>query len=438
MDKRKRNGILAAIGIVVALLALRVFSNLGSGDTTVDLFAEVAEGNFEITVSAAGELIPEQSIDIRGPSLPTGNNRGRRRRNNIRATDLKILDIVPEGTIVKKGDYIAQLDRTNYENTLKDQTERIQELQTNLNMKLLDTAVVLTNLRDGIKNQRFTVEEAEITLKQSQYEPPTTIRKAEIDLDKARRQLNQLQRQYKLRIAQQLKGVNSIKDELEGQVETVKDLENYLSGFTVLAPSAGMVIYKKNRNGTKRKTGSTINPFDMVIATLPDLSTFLSRTHVSEIDVSKVKPGQEVNIKVDAYPDKAYTGKVISVGEIGEQLPNSDSKLFEVLSRIDVSDPNLRPSMTTDNEIIIKSFNDALYIPLECVHAESDGVPFVYTKNKTKQVVILGESNEKFVVVNEGLKPGTTLYRYTPEEPESFKLQGQNLISGISGSSGDS
>ncbi len=424
--------ILTAGGVFAALIALLIFNKLASKDTVTDLYAEAERGSFEIKVSTAGELLAEKSFEIRGPTLPAGNNRGRG-RSRIHVSDLKILDIVPEGTVVNTGDYIAQLDRTNYDNTLKDELERLEEMETDLHMSLLDTAVVLTNLRDGIKNQKFAVEEANIALEQSKFEPPATIRKAEIDLDKAKRKLNQMKKQYDLKGAQQARTINRSRQRIADQLSTIEDLESYLSGFTITAPSPGMVIYKRNRNGTKRKAGSTLNTFDMVVATLPDLSTMLSKTYVSEIDVSKVKPGQKVKIKVDAFPDKAYTGTVVSVGRIGEQLPNSDTKMFEVLSRLDISDPNLRPSMTTGNEIIIKSFDDAIYIPLECVHTESDGIPFVYTKNKTKQVVVLGDANDKFVMVNEGLKSGTAVYRYTPEDPESFRLQGKDLISGYFG-----
>ena len=110
--------------------------------------------------------------------------------------NFKIQDIVPEGTLVKKGDYIAQLDRSDYENTLKDQRESLTTLQSNLDMKILDTAVVLTNLRDEIKNQQFAVEEATITLAESKYEPPATQRQAEIKLIKAQRSLDQMKKSY--------------------------------------------------------------------------------------------------------------------------------------------------------------------------------------------------------------------------------------------------
>ena len=155
----------------------------------------------------------------------------------------------------------------------------------------------------------------------------------------------------------------------------------------------------------------------------------ISKIYVNEIEISKVKTGQKVNITIDAFPEKAFTGNVISIANIGEQLPNSDAKMFEVQIKVDGSDPALRPSMTTGNKIIIKTFNDAVYIPTECVQTGSDSIPFVYEKNRTKQIVVLGESNEKNIIVEQGLEPGTTIYLIPPEKPEKFRLAGENLIS---------
>jgi hypothetical protein len=192
-----------------------------------------------------------------------------------------------------------------------------------------------------------------------------------------------------------------------------------------------MIIYKRDRMGAKRKVGSSISPWDNVVATLPDMSSMISKTYVNEIDVSKVKPGQHVEILVDAFPEKSYTGTVTSVANIGEQLPNADAKVFEVLIEVDGSDPILRPSMTTGNKIITKTISDVTFIPLESVQAGPDSVPFVYLKNGTRQVVVLGESNENNVVVEKGLTQGVQLYLNTPEKPEKYRLVGQELISVI-------
>ena len=424
--------------VVLALIALMIFNNMTSKKGEAEFFTEVKQGMFEITVSNSGELIAESSLDVRGPTMGQTNQQGGNRGGgggqrggggmDFHAMELKIQDIVPEGTLVRKGDYIAQIDRSSYSNTLKDAEDQLKVYENNVEMKILDTTVVLTNLRDEIKNQRYQVEEAGITLAQSKYEPPATIRQAEITLDKAQRNLTQRIKAYDLRLAQTLSEIKHERVHLEQQKRLVENLGTFLSGFTITAPAPGMVIYKKERNGTKRKAGSNVNPFDNVIATLPDLNTMMSKVYVNEIDVSKVVAGQKANITVDAFPDKTFTGSVITVANIGEQLPNSDAKMFEVQIKIAGSDPSLRPSMTTTNKIIIKSFDNVAYIPTECVQAGIDSIPFVYEKNKTKHYVVLGESNEKNVIIEQGLESGKQIYVIPPENTENFRVAGEELI----------
>jgi HlyD family secretion protein len=416
----KRTIFITGIIVVVAIIILIVISKATSKKDIQNLYVESKRGQFDIVVTTTGELQAENSTDIKGPEFT--QSRG------MRVQDIKIQDLVPEGTEVKQGDFVASLDRTSFDNSLKDERDRLTTAETNMEMKLLDTAVTLSNLRDNIKNLRFTVEEAEITLQQSKFEPPTTIRQAEISLDKANRTLSQAIRGYALKIEQAKSEYRTVKRNLDEQRQRVSDIENVLSKFIITAPSSGMVIYKRDRMGTKRKVGSSINPWDNVVATLPDMSSMISKTYVNEIDVSKVKTGQKVEIVIDAFPEKSYTGMVTSVANIGEQLPNADAKVFEVLIKVDGSDPILRPSMTTGNKIITKTISDVIYIPLESVQAGADSIPFVYLKNKTRQVVVLGESNENSVVIEKGLEPGVQIYLSTPLNPENFKLIGEELI----------
>jgi hypothetical protein len=420
----KKSIIITSVVVVVAIIALIVYSKLSAKNDITNLYVEAQRGQFDIVVTTTGELQAENSTDITGPEFTQSRN--------IRAVDIKITDLVPEGTEVKAGDYVATLDRTSFDNSLKDELERLTTYETNLEVKILDTAVNLSNLRDNIKNLRFTVEEASITLQQSKYEPPTTIRQAEISLDKANRSLEQSIRGYALKVEQARSDMRTIKTQLTEQRQRVADLQTVLSKFIISAPSSGMVIYKRDRTGSKRKVGSSISPWDNVVATLPDMSSMISKTYVNEIDVSKVKTGQQVDILVDAFPEKKYTGSVISVANIGEQLPNADAKVFEVQIKLIGSDMILRPSMTTGNKIITKTINDVTYIPLESVQAGADSIPFVYMKNGVKQVVVLGESNENNVIVEQGLEAGSTIYLNTPEQPEKFsRILGEDLIAVI-------
>ncbi len=417
----KKTIITTGLVVVITLISLMVFVKLTTGSNLEELnFAEASQGSFEIAISTTGELVAENSIEIKGPNI-VGNRR-------FRSSGIKIVDIVPEGTEVKKGDYIATLDRSTFENTLKDESEELKSYQADFEMKLLDTAVMLSSLRDEIKDQTFAVEEAAIVVEQSKYEPPAVQRKAELELDKVRRLLTQDRRTYSLRHSQALSEIRNLKLQFDNQQDKVNDLEEVLKGFTILAPSDGMVIYVKDRLGVKTKAGTVLNPWRPIVATLPDLSDMISRIYISEIDISKVKLGQEVQMTIDAFKGKYFSGKIASIANIGEELSNSDSKVFEVLVKVSGSDPALRPSMTTGNKVIIKTFDDVVFIPIESVHAGVDRIPFVYTKEGTKQVVVLGASNDRNIIVEQGLVEGTSVWLSTPEDVENFSLKGKELI----------
>lgn len=164
----KKTLIIAGIVVAAALILLFALTRITSKRNQPELYTEVRRGQFEITVRSAGELLAERSVDIKGPEIAMGRN--------IKFFNIKIQDLIPEGTVVREGDYIATLDRTDLNNSLKDALESLTTLKTALDVKLLDTAVVLNDLRDEIRNQRFTIEETAMTLHNPKYEPPTTIR----------------------------------------------------------------------------------------------------------------------------------------------------------------------------------------------------------------------------------------------------------------------
>jgi hypothetical protein len=87
--------------------------------------------------------------------------------------------------------------------------------------------------------------------------------------------------------------------------------------------------------------------------------------------------------------------------------------------------------MTTGNQVITQTFNDVLFIPLETVFAGADSIPFVYKKDGTRQIVVLGESNENDVIVEQGLEKGERLYLTIPEGGDKYKRVGEELIAVI-------
>src|SRR5664279_158943 len=111
----KRTVIITGIIVVVAIIVLIVVSKLSSRKDVSNLYAESVRGQFDIVVTTTGELQAKKSTDILGPEFTMSRN--------IRAMDIKITDMVPEGTEVKSGDYVATLDRTSFDNSLKDELE---------------------------------------------------------------------------------------------------------------------------------------------------------------------------------------------------------------------------------------------------------------------------------------------------------------------------
>lgn len=418
--KRKNIIILGSVAIAAIVLIIIFTANKKDGYTPQVVKAQ--QGLFEIIVTTTGELEAESNIKIEGPT-------GMRARN-VRIGEVKIQDLIAEGTVVQKGDYVATLDRTSADNSLKDLEDEYEALQAKYERTLLDTSLTLKALRDDIENQRFTIEEAKIAVEQSIYEPPATQRQYQNNLEKALRAHDQSLTNYDLKIEQAQASVNDVLIELNRKKRQLDELRDVLNNFTIYAPSDGMVIYFRDWSGEKRRIGSSISGWDLVVATLPDLSNMLSKTYVNEIDIAKVKPGQTVRIGVDAFPEKSYTGVVKEVSNIGEQLRNADAKVFEVIIKVNGQDEILRPAMTTSNQIITASIGSAIFVPSEAIF-ERDSITYVYKTNGIRQIIVKGESNDNFSVIEQGLAEGDEVYLSLPLNPSRFKVHGEEYISVI-------
>ncbi len=389
---------------VIALVLILLYVFFGSSESTVETIeVQVKSGTFEIQVSTSGELEAKNSEKIMGPM-------GVR---NFRIWNMKIEDIIPDGTVIDSGDYVATLDRSELTGRLKDRELDLETLQTQFTQNQLDTTMDLRNARDELVNLVYNLEERQITVDQSIYEPPATQRQAKIDLDKAQRAYEQAEENYDLKLEKARANMAEVNTKLRKARNEYQEMVNLLDQFTIYAPKGGMVIYRRDWNGQKMGIGANVGAWDPIVAELPDLTEMKSRTYVNEIDISKVKVGQAVKIGVDAFPDKEYSGEVSEVANIGEQLRNSNAKVFEVIIEVTESDSILRPAMTTKNMIITDVIDSVLFVPIECIHS-NDSLSYVY-KGWDKQQVILSKSNENEIIIRAGLKKGDDVYLVPPE-----------------------
>lgn len=403
-------------GIILGVLLIAGWIIFRPGNKSAEsVMVKVKRGDFFVDVTTTGELEAQSSENITGPS-------GIR---NVGVWQVKITDLVSEGTKVDSGDYVATLDRTEISTKMKDLESELQKFESQFTKTQLDTTLELRNARDELINMKYTLEEKELVLKQSKYEPPATIRQAEIDLEKSKRNYEQSIKNYTLKYEQANAKMQEVNASLSQAKRKFSEMLDVIKQFTVNAPKSGMVIYKRDWEGKKASVGSTINPWDNVVATLPDLSAMISKTYVNEIDISKIKANQKVEVGVDAFPLKKYTGIIKEVANIGEQLPNSDSKVFEVKIKVNEYDSILRPAMTTKNSIRTATIKNVFYIPLECIHNEGK-TTFVFKSegfNVVKQQVKVGISNETDIIIEKGVNEGESIFISVPDKFKDAPLK---------------
>lgn len=410
--KRK---IYITLGIALVLIVATWYFTGDDGRDVQAIKVPARSGLFEVSVVTTGELEAKNSENIFGP-------------DNLRSIqiwgDIKINELIPEGTIVDSGEFVASLDQTEVVSKLKDLETELEKLESQYTKTMLDTSLNLRSTRDELVNLKFAMEEAQIAVDQSKFEPPATQRQEKINREKAERAYSQAVENYDLKYKKAKAEMQEVSATLEQARRKKQRMLDILKTFNVFAPKPGMIIYKRDWRGRKTETGSSISPWDNVVAQLPDLSKMISKTYVNEIDISKVRSGQPVQISIDAFPDRSYTGVVDDVANIGQQNQGSDAKVFEVVIAVNESDSIMRPSMTTKNEIITATYDSVLYIPLEAIH-NNDTLTYVFTDRgmrTMKKEVLVGPSNENEIIIKKGLSEGEEVYLTIPKNADDITI----------------
>lgn len=410
--KRK---IYITLGIALVLIIATWYFAGDDGRDVQSIRVPAKTGLFEVNVVTTGELEAKNSENIYGP-------------DNLRSIqiwgDIKINELIPEGTIVDSGDFVASLDQTEVVSKMKDLETELEKLESQYTKTMLDTALNLRSARDELVNLKFAMEEAQIVVDQSKFEPPATQRQAKINREKAERAYSQAVENYDLKYEKAKAEMQEVSATLEQARRRKQRMLDILQTFKVYAPKPGMIIYKRDWRGRKTETGSSISPWDNVVAQLPDLSKMISKTYVNEIDISKVRVGQPVKISIDAFPDRSYSGLVDEVANIGQTNQGSDAKVFEVVISVNESDTIMRPSMTTKNEIITATYDSVLYVPLEAIH-NNDTLTYVFTDRGmriVKKEVMVGPSNENEIIIEKGLAEGEEVYLTIPENEDDLEI----------------
>ena len=382
--------IVVAVGIITAGWLRR---SSHRADPVARVVQPTERSVFASSVTTTGELRARRFVTIQGPNSQVAE---------IFST--KITWMVPEGTQVKQGDRVAELDPAPAATRLQSVKLDLQKAEADFTNTELDSAMVLSQAREDVRTAEYALEEQTLAKQQAVYEAPTVKRKTDIDYERAVRGAASARRTLDIKTQQSIAKIEIAKSNVERRRSSVTAVEAALAEFTVYAPSEGLVIYRREGGRTKG-IGSTYYPWDPTVATLPDLAAMQSQTYVNEVDIRSVAVGQNVRLTLDAEPGKHLTGRVVSVANVGEQRPNQDAKVFEVVIDIAESDTTLRPGMTTANSIETGASSRVVTIPISAVVKER-GQSFVYVQSGSdivKQAVELGASDNLNVVVARGL-----------------------------------
>ena len=440
--------------------------------------AVAALGPLTVTVSAYGDVAPRQSTRIvpkirdtvtitaivdNGTRLKAGEEIA---RFNDEAVKTKILDLeqVIADLEVTQADNEAQVSVQKLENTtslkiaedavraaemeqkkfveaVRDQEKRTAELKVQTaNSDLSRAEKRYTDLQGLLKQGFITedeVEEGRINLEKARVAKETVamdlhvllnfthplaattlankLEQSRTTLEKTRVSNNTLQLTKQRALETTLRSLKAKREALDLER---KELEAYV----VLAPTDGIVLY---REGDRRSSdaeplavGQTLRA-GQVLATLPDMSAMKVKLKVSESDITRVKLGQKVRLRIDALADKSFEGAVEKVADaaLDEGWFSSGIKEFEVEVGLDEAKGGiLKPGYSCQAEIVCAEVDQALIVPVAAVYREK-GKPVVYPEGADGrlQEVTVGLMSVTHAEITSGIKAGQRVLLARPK-----------------------
>ncbi|MCP4568264.1 MAG: HlyD family efflux transporter periplasmic adaptor subunit [FCB group bacterium] len=362
--------------IVVVIVVFWIGSSMFGSSRSIPM-AKILRGPLVVSLSENGRLDAERSMTISAPRIRGG---------------LQIVKLADEGSMVEEGDFLIQFDSTEPETRLRDAESELKI--ANANLERSEGQYVM-----DMKQLELELKKAERSFSEKQSEAPVIRKEAQLELDLAQLKHDTQKIMLEAEIKKQ-------KVEVDKATETKERATRDLNKMTITAPIPGLVVYMEIwKGGSMEKVQEGDSPWGgQGLINLPDLSTMVVEAAVSEVDVSKVELGQPVEIRLDAIPGPIFTGEVTDISTLARRKERgSQINVFDIDIRIDSADTRLKPGMSAKVDVVIKTFDDVLSIPIEAVF-ERDDTTVVYKKGGKKVPVALGERNDQSVIITSGLE----------------------------------
>ncbi len=447
----RRRIVMAALLASAAILASAcLYFRSGSKSTMRDDLARVRVRRADVNLSlkAGGRVESSQRtvIECQLESLAFSNE-GR----TLSTTGSRVLELVDEGTQVRRDDVICRLDSSEYEELVRQQEIKVQQAKNDFEKAELDvkaSEMALVEFRDGTLPQQLQGFDSQILMAQAEVrrqadrlswtrqmfkngyvsqglvvaEVERTLR-AEVMLQNVRGQHVLLRKHtsplaiLKLEIA-----VSRVKSMLSYQLLRLQRTKSQQEKFrrqvelcTVRAPHDGFVIYA-NEGGPKVEVGLRVFQ-KMKLFFLPDLGNMEVQAVLNETVVDKVRENMSARVRIESLPNYSIEGHVVSIAplpQLRRDLPyGTDVRSYMGLIRLHSSPKGLLPGMTAEVDIATGHHDRSLVVPAESVVADH-GRDYCYVDGRDgleRREIQLGDGTRDVVEIRSGLNEGEEVIR---------------------------
>ena len=367
----KRSGLMWKIFIAVFLLILtfigyKIFFSKAPQDEFSYVTQPLKKGDLTITVSATGNIQPVEQVNV---------------GSEVSGTIEKVF--VDYNDVVKKGELLAQIDRTKYESNLKK------------------TEASLASANASLQNMQAQLYKAESIISRDKM-----LREATNGALPSKNDWDNDWSSYMIAKAQISSANAQINQAKQDLISSQYDLEK----TNVYSPVDGTILVKSIDPG-QTVAASFQTPVLFTIA--KDLTKMQLQATIDEADIAKVKEDQNVTFSVDAYPHlKFYT----SITQVRVNSAIVDGVVtYLAIMNYDNSKLLLRPGMSADIDITTQNIKDALIVP-------KAALLFIPVKPKVKKM--FGSDKDEKIAVD--TKPHIWILKNKQPQKVYVKLLGSN------------
>lgn len=328
------------------------------------------------------------------------------------------------GSLVKKGDTIAEFDRQNMLNRLDDYRAAVVLAEEGFKKDKADVDVRLNAHAQSILVAKAEVEKARLDLK-------TTPVRGEIDAERLRLALEEAEARYKQLLAEVKFVQISTKADLRGEEIDLLQTKNELKRaeanadkMMVKAPIDGLTVMQQTFRGTEFgqiQQGDQLYPGQLYMQVV-DTSSMIVDASLNQVDAELIRVGQKASIRFDAFPGLELPGRVLTIGAITKSIGFRGTyvKVIPVRLALEKMDPRVIPDLSVSADITVESEPQATaMVPVEAVQIDAPGAdPYVFVRAGdawVKREVEIGLRTYIHAAVRSGLKPGEVVALERPQ-----------------------